>query len=233
MTTKKVTTLQSATGVSSPIMIECRDDVVHFTAWTSAETNRAWANPKRADVLAALGIDELGCGCDEADDNLKKALARAEEAETKLAEAERSLTELAPLRDERVIAWEAVAKHEAIQPCYDEDRPLLPAVLDRLGRLAEAEVTIERVWSVLGNANADDCKVSFYNKLHRALTQKPAFELPTEAGAVIFATVDETGQEHELHLYRDGKWRDDTETWYWPKDVLTDFTDHRLAGGAE
>ena len=43
---------------------------------------------KTADLLAALGIDKLGCGCDEADENLKAALARAEKAEATLARIE-------------------------------------------------------------------------------------------------------------------------------------------------
>ena len=130
----------------------------------------------RAQLLAALGFDKLGCGCDQADENLKAALARAEKAEATLA---------------------ALAKM----------------------KFKDSDISLKahrRIIAVM-NGKPDPGK----------------FELPTEAGAVIFATVDETGQEHELHLYGDGKWRDDTETWYWPKDVLTDFTDHRLPGSDE
>ena len=41
-----------------------------------------------ADLHAALGIDELGCGCDEADSNLNAAIARAEKAEAERDEAQ-------------------------------------------------------------------------------------------------------------------------------------------------
>lgn len=68
---------------------------------------------------------------------------KARAAEAKLAEAKRALTELAPERDERVIAWEAIARHEVLRPCYDEDRPLLNAVLDRLGALSDAEAKLD------------------------------------------------------------------------------------------
>lgn len=40
----------------------------------------------RAELLAALGVDKLGCGCDEADANQPTAVARAEAAEKELAE---------------------------------------------------------------------------------------------------------------------------------------------------
>ena len=69
--------------------------------------------------------------------------------------------------DERIIAWEAVAAHDAIKPCYDEERPLLPAMLDRLSDLAELEKSItelepsrvqpsrEDVFRVVGEALVD------------------------------------------------------------------------------
>jgi len=37
-----------------------------------------------------------------------------------------------PDDDERVGAWEAVARHEFFASCYDEDRPLVDAILERL-----------------------------------------------------------------------------------------------------
>ena len=46
---------------------------------------------------------------------------------------------LDPDSDERVIAWERVADHPALKPCYAEERPLLFAVLDRLTSLFELE----------------------------------------------------------------------------------------------
>ena len=57
---------------------------------------------RTADLKAALGVDELGCGCDEADDNLKAAIKRAEDAEAfgaaavkRAEEAEAKLAEVA------------------------------------------------------------------------------------------------------------------------------------------
>lgn len=47
--------------------------------------------------------------------------------------------------DERITAWEAVAAHPALKPCYAEDRPLLPAVLDRLSLLADLEMTVNEL----------------------------------------------------------------------------------------
>lgn len=49
---------------------------------------------------------------------------------------------LDPDSDERVIAWERVADHPALKPCYAEERPLLFAVLDRLTNLFELEQTV-------------------------------------------------------------------------------------------
>lgn len=48
-------------------------------------------------------------------------------------------------KDERVLAWEQVAKHVALKQCYDEERPLLPAVLDRLTNLFDLEQTVRRI----------------------------------------------------------------------------------------
>lgn len=45
----------------------------------------------------------------------------------------------APIRsdqDERVVAWEAVAKHPLFVRCYDEERPLLHSMLDLLDSLS-------------------------------------------------------------------------------------------------
>ena len=44
--------------------------------------------------------------------------------------------------DERIGAWEAVASHEALKPCRDEESPLLDAVLDRLTALHEIEQAV-------------------------------------------------------------------------------------------
>jgi hypothetical protein len=41
---------------------------------------------QRKDLLAAFGIDELGCGCEDADRNLAEALKRAEAAEAEALE---------------------------------------------------------------------------------------------------------------------------------------------------
>lgn len=44
--------------------------------------------------------------------------------------------------DERIAASEAVAKHPALASCYDEERPLLDAMLDRLTALHEIEQAV-------------------------------------------------------------------------------------------
>ena len=59
---------------------------------------------KLDELKAALGIDELGCGCDEADDNLKAALKRAEDAEA-FGAAAVARAEKAEATIERVRAW--------------------------------------------------------------------------------------------------------------------------------
>lgn len=43
--------------------------------------------------------------------------------------------------DERVSAWRRIAAHPAFADCYDEERPLLDAMLDRLDELTGAELT--------------------------------------------------------------------------------------------
>lgn len=42
-------------------------------------------------------------------------------------------------QDERVVAWERVVKHPVFAPCYDEERPLLESMLERLSCLVDIE----------------------------------------------------------------------------------------------
>jgi cobalamin-dependent methionine synthase I len=39
--------------------------------------------------------------------------------------------------DQRISAWEKVAKHPLFRECYDEERPLIDSVLDTLDRVGE------------------------------------------------------------------------------------------------
>lgn len=52
---------------------------------------------------------------------------------------------LDPEKDERVLAWEQVAKHPVLKQCYAEERPLLPAVLDQLTDLFELEQAVNEL----------------------------------------------------------------------------------------
>ena len=124
-----------------------------------------------ADLHAALGIDELGCGCDEADENLKAAIARAEKAEATIARV-------------RELDWR-------------------------------------------GNYTADYVQ----NKIAAALDPKPAFVLPTEAGAGICARIRTSHEEEELRLFSTGLWMSAYNgAFYTPESVMDNFTDHRLIG---
>lgn len=51
--------------------------------------------------------------------------------------------------DERINAWERVAEHPACRPCYDEERPLIDAVMDRLTDLCEMEATVNELRSTV------------------------------------------------------------------------------------
>lgn len=41
--------------------------------------------------------------------------------------------------DERVLAWERIAKHPFFVPCYDAEEPLIDAMLHRLDTVAEQQ----------------------------------------------------------------------------------------------
>ena len=95
--------------------------------------------------------------------------------------------------------------------------------------------TIERVreWAVdyfgaLGEAP---------DELRAALAPKPAFVLPTKAGAGIMVIMVHNGIDHELRLYSDGLWSArQIDFGYTPEQVMEHFTDHRLIeqeGGGE
>ncbi|MEQ6899263.1 hypothetical protein [Microbacterium sp. KR10-403] len=47
--------------------------------------------------------------------------------------------------DERIQAWETIAKHPIFAPCYPEERPLIESIVDRLDRLAELEQTVNEL----------------------------------------------------------------------------------------
>jgi hypothetical protein len=68
-----------------------------------------------------------------------------------------------------------------------------------------------------------------YTLIHRP--EEPAFVLPTDAGAGIYATTVHTGMEHEFRLYSNGKWHAATFGGAWQPNHLLDpetFTGHRL-----
>ena len=75
--------------------------------------------------------------------------------------------------DERIQAWETIAKHPIFAPCYPEERPLIESVVDRLDRLADLEQTVNE------------------------LAPAPATHEPSEADreAIIDALLDELGWE--------------------------------------
>ena len=50
-----------------------------------------------------------------------------------------------PVIDERVQAWEQVAKHHSLKQCYAEERPLIESVFDRLTNLFELEQTVREL----------------------------------------------------------------------------------------
>ncbi|MEA5453276.1 hypothetical protein SPF06_00940 [Sinomonas sp. JGH33] len=164
----------------------------------------------------------------------------------KLAEAERTLTELAPARDERVIAWEAIVKHVAFQSCYDEDRPLLDAALDRISALLAAEAERDALAATIGRVreaverNPEPCTETEFTcgwkravvDIRAALDPKPTFVLPTEVPARIAVRHRETNTYDELVLWTDGDrqtwWDNEDSSEYTPEQVMSDFTGHRL-----
>jgi hypothetical protein len=58
------------------------------------------------------------------------------------------------------------------------------------------------------------------------------FVLPTEAGAGIVATYKQTGEDKELRLFKDGKWRSSSGRTYTPERVMDFFGCHRLIEAA-
>jgi hypothetical protein len=104
-------------------------------------------------------------------------------------------------------------------------------------RAEAAEAKLARVRELLENADADDLKVRFYNRLQKALADPKPFALPTEVPARIVAVKSSTGEEKELTLFTDGDttWWADIEDWgpFWTRSqVMADFTDHRLIEAA-
>ena len=45
-------------------------------------------------------------------------------------------------QDERIQAWEAIAAHAAFADCYQEERPLLESVIDRIDALVSTEEAV-------------------------------------------------------------------------------------------
>lgn len=96
--------------------------------------------------------------------------------------------------------------------------------------------TIERVrkWA---HDWRNEAGVEAFRELDAALDPKPAFVLPTEAGAGIMATFigGVSREEYELRLFSDGKWYDTAGDSNTPDDLMDPHTwvNHRLLGGAE
>lgn len=207
-----MTTLYSATGLGSTLTVECDGDIVHLTAFSSAETSRAWANPKRAELLAALGAVDKG----EAEKweriavnhmgALSRMTERAERAEAERDEATSERIEA----DENANHWKACA--EAAE-----------------AKLAEAEATIERVRALGGRMIGPTAK-----DLWASLNPPKPFVLPTTVPARIEVRHRETNTRDELVLWTDGTrqtwWDAEDSSEYTPEQVMDQFTDHRLIG---
>ena len=78
-------------------------------------------------------------------DDLTTAGVAPQEPNQNETKSGNNFVSLDPEKDERVLAWEQVAKHVALKQCYDEERPLLPAVLDRLTNLFDLEQTVNEL----------------------------------------------------------------------------------------
>lgn len=216
----------------------------------------AGINVLTADIKAALGIDELGCGCDEADDNLKAAIARAEDAEAfgaaavkRAEEAEAEALEQAKLvrtwadRAEQIAAerdeWKARAeKYDELANDLANELKAVAAKGDHWQERAEkAEANVEAAAKIAKDMRTWGWqrKVQDWGeKLDAALADKPAFTLPTEAGTFVQAE-NECGDRYEFELWTNGtesRWMD-TSGGYSPltaAELLGEFTAHRLIG---
>jgi hypothetical protein len=108
---------------------------------------------------------------------------------------------------------------------------------DALEKLAEAQARVDRVSEALSDIEYDtDCEdvVSIVRTIRAALADpEPPFALPTEAGAGIVATYKQTGEDKELRLFKDGKWRSSSGRTYTPERVMDFFGGHRLIEDGE
>jgi hypothetical protein len=162
---------------------------------------------QRKDLLAAFGIDELGCGCEEADENLDAALKRAEAAEAKLAEKATRLE----IESQNAERW--------YRDCKD------------------AEATIQRVRDLdwYGHYSADYVREKLAAALDPVPpftlpTEAGArFEADRIGATYTFQTITYRIPDGGMTLYI----REGDLVGFTAKEVMADFTGHRLLGAED
>jgi hypothetical protein len=99
-------------------------------------------------------------------------------------------------------------------------------------KLARVEAVAHDFYKVRGDYADPHGAEALKAKLTAALADPEPFVLPTEAGAGIVATYKQTGEDKELRLFKDGKWRSSSGRTYTPERVMDFFGCHRLIEAA-
>lgn len=203
-----MTTINTSSDIGTELIVLPSNQ---FRAHTFVGGSGHYPTPK---LLAALGVDKLGCGCDQADENLKVALNRAEAAEAEALEQAklvRTWVDRAEKAEALALNWERMANTHLEQKHAMEDK------------LAEAEATIERVKAAVADLSCGCAR----DAVSDALGLTPSTPLPIEPGSVILidADVTQTRAGIPAACQRDGRFRAlDGSAGGWDRD-----THHQMA----
>lgn len=183
---------------------------------------RQWAgNHSTADLLDALDAVPVA----EANQSIEHELAQRDEA-VRLSHEYRNRAEKAEalVGVERAFKEKAVTRAEEAEAEALEQAKLVRTWADRAEKAEALVARVQRLRDVSGDTVGVE-------ELDAILDPKPAFTLPTEAGAGITAHAsDWTTTPIELRLFSDGLWHAQNGKGYTPKQVLDRFTGHRLLG---
>lgn len=177
-----------------------------------------------AELHKALGIDKLGCGCDQADANLKAAIARAEEAEADSLEQAKLVREWAD-RAEKAEDGSRWAHAELAKA---------EAKLDLIDKFLECHQVVPLPEGYDGLRIRYDNIIRDMRRAHAGEPDPEPFELPTKAGVsfeckdyesgnVIFRTLSHPSGGF-VYEY------EETGILWSGKSVMEEMTDHRLIG---
>lgn len=116
-------------GVSADPAVRALEHAAFISGWTARhqETQSAYKD----ETLAALALATVN------------SEDRAAEAAATIATQAEEIRHLEA--DERIAAWHRLAEHPALASCYDQERPLIDAVMDRLDELARLAAEVVRL----------------------------------------------------------------------------------------